>query len=87
MCCGIEVALQPGADSQGLHDIPPSVRLQEEIHHELWDELDERMQALKIREVILKAITHEVDEWLRVNGGRVVEPHPENVAKLTGVAP
>lgn len=30
-----------------------------------------------IRQELIKLLTHELDEWLRIDGEQIVDPHPE----------
>jgi hypothetical protein len=44
--------------------------------HEATDHLGPILRAL-----LVEAFAHEVDEWLRVDGQRVREPHPETTQR------
>lgn len=80
--------LEPAEDVTGFHsDITPEVATKHVYPENVWIEMTPRHRAEVIRAILIEAVTHEVDEWLRVDGERVVEPHPENVAKITGVKP
>ncbi|HEX2679541.1 MAG TPA: hypothetical protein VHM19_22985 [Polyangiales bacterium] len=47
---------------------------------------DREAIAEAIRELVIGALAHEVDEWLRVDGARVQEPHPRVPSSSTGDA-
>ena len=51
---------------------PAEVSTREVVDEEFWDDLDEDMRARAIRDVVIRALSHDVDEWLRVDG-KVVE--------------
>lgn len=48
-----------------------------------WDALPADMRAEAIRREVMKAIEHEVDEWLTVDGERVRDPHPVRGAEAS----
>jgi hypothetical protein len=39
--------------------------------------MDEQWFLREVRAVIEKRVLHELDEWLRIDGKPLVEPHPE----------
>jgi hypothetical protein len=73
---GIEIRVV--ADARDLDRARTSPLIfREYFAEELWSQLDEKARAQSIRRVVLDALTHEVDEWLRVDGKLVTNAHPE----------
>jgi hypothetical protein len=83
----IDARLQAEHDVNGLNNPPPETIQRERLTPVAWEAMSEIARAHLIRNLLIRLVTHEVDEWLRVDGERVVEPHPENVAKIVGVKP
>jgi hypothetical protein len=73
---GIEVRVDMRVLDRGGESVQP-LRFSETFAEELWSQLDEKTRAQFIRRVVLDALTHEVDEWLRVDGKLVTNAHPE----------
>lgn len=48
---------------------------------ELWE--DDGSRDALVRRVVLNAMAHEVDEWLRVDGRLVRDPHPEGADNIS----
>ena len=47
---------------------------------ESWGALTAAERGLLVKGLVMRALEHEVDEWLRVDGERVQEPHAWNRA-------
>ena len=48
---------------------------------ELGGDIDAQLGALA-REALIQLFTHEVDEWLRIDGARCRQPHPDPIRGL-----
>ena len=48
---------------------------------ELGSDIDAQLGALA-REALIQLFTHEVDEWLRIDGARCRQPHPDPIRGL-----
>jgi len=65
-------------DSEAASSAPPlPVTFTEARTRFEWMYWDERQFLWWIREVLMKRVLHELDEWLRLDGRPLVEPHPE----------
>jgi len=51
--------------------------LRETVSYELYRALPATAIRDFVRRLVLRALEHEVDEWLRIDGERVKDPHPE----------
>ena len=47
------------------------------FERELWENLSQKHRAEMIQDEVKRALSHEIDEWLRIDGELVTEPHPE----------
>lgn len=71
-------------DATGFNPGIRSLVLMEERRHCVeWERFDARFRARVIRELCIRTLTHELDEWLRVDGKIINEAHPENHAWIT----
>lgn len=49
----------------------------ETIDGDSWMAMTDAVRAEMVRRLVMQALSHEVDEWLRVDGKLVREPHPK----------
>ena len=54
---------------------------QETIASEHWCQMSADHKRHVLRQLVYRAVCHEVDEWLRMDGDLVTDPHPELKAK------
>lgn len=72
------VQLRGVVDSRGSGQVT-EVRLSDTMPLRAWASLGEQSRRSFIRRVVMHALTHEVDEWLEIDGERGPDPHEGDV--------
>jgi hypothetical protein len=60
-------------ERHGFDHAPSDLRIARTVPDDVNDETLARI----VRSCVIEALAHEVDEWLRIDGVQVSEPHPE----------
>jgi hypothetical protein len=70
-------ALVPSSDGSGQEIAVESQQMVLDQELQLWDK---SMTLMMITRLLLRFEEHELNEWLKVNGTHVYEPHPNRMA-------
>lgn len=66
---------EPDSENPAGQSVP--VTFTEARTRQEWEHWEEAQFLWWVREVLKKRVLHELDEWLRLDGRPLVEPHPE----------